>query len=89
MVKNYYDYILVLIPLTMITIPVFLITIGMNITTAIPIGATICLALIGHAMFINDPVSLSMRKHSIEDENITDNGQSEQISTSHGEVFNE
>lgn len=53
---GYYDIILGLIPLSLIGVTAALSAVGVSITAAIPVAATIPVALIGHALFVNSPV---------------------------------
>lgn len=54
---SYYDIVLALIPLTLIGATVVLLGVGMSTTAAVPIGASLSVLLIGHAMFVRAPVS--------------------------------
>ena len=51
----YYDIILVLIPLSLLGIAAVLTVAGLPTVTAIPGGALVATALIGHALFVNGP----------------------------------
>ncbi|WP_266076362.1 hypothetical protein [Haladaptatus caseinilyticus] len=53
---GYYDLILGLIPLALVGVTGALSVAGLALTTAIPLGATAAVLLIGHALFINGPV---------------------------------
>lgn len=53
---GYYDAILGLIPLALIGITGALHFGGLAITAAVPVGATVAVGLIGHALFVNGPV---------------------------------
>lgn len=53
---GYYDLILGLIPLALLGITGVLTLAGIDFTTAVPVGATVSVALIGHAMFVRAPV---------------------------------
>jgi hypothetical protein len=54
---GYYDYVLGLIPLTLLGITGLLTALGWGITAAVPVGATSATLLIGHAMFVRAPVA--------------------------------
>ena len=53
---GYYDLILGLIPLSLIGVTAALSVVGFSITAAVPLAASIPVALIGHALFVNSPV---------------------------------
>lgn len=53
---GYYDAVLGLIPLALIGVTGILVLAGMEVTTAVPLAATVSVALIGHAMFVRAPV---------------------------------
>lgn len=53
---GYYDLVLGLIPLALVGITGVLTLVGIDFTTAVPLGATVSVALIGHAMFVRAPV---------------------------------
>lgn len=53
---GYYDIVLGLIPVALLGITAALTFVGLSVTTAIPAGAFVAMALIGHAMFVNAPV---------------------------------
>lgn len=52
---GYYDAILGLIPLALFGIAGALTLLGFGMTVAVPAGATVSVALIGHAMFVRAP----------------------------------
>ena len=52
---QYYDYVLGLIPLALGGITAFLATVGVSLTVAVPIAASVAVALIGHGMFVRAP----------------------------------
>ncbi|WP_435158426.1 hypothetical protein [Haladaptatus sp. DFWS20] len=56
---GYYDLILGLIPLALIGVTSAISATGLSLTPAVPIGATISIFLIGHALFVNDPFDVS------------------------------
>lgn len=53
---EYYDLILGLIPLSLIVVTAVLSAVGVSLTAAVPLAASIPVALIGHALFVNGPV---------------------------------
>ncbi|WP_135826596.1 hypothetical protein [Halorussus ruber] len=53
---GYYDLILGLIPLSLIGVTGVLSLVGFSVTSAVPLAASIPVALIGHALFVNSPV---------------------------------
>jgi hypothetical protein len=53
---GYYDYVLGLIPLTLLGLTGLLVLTGMGTTTAVPLGAGVAGLVVGHALFINGPV---------------------------------
>ncbi|SEH47478.1 hypothetical protein SAMN05192561_102286 [Halopenitus malekzadehii] len=54
--SGYYDYILGLIPATLIGITLALTLVGLPVVSAVPAGATVAIGLMGHAMFVKGPV---------------------------------
>lgn len=54
---GYYDYVLGLIPLSLVLITGSLTLVGFELTTAVPLGSLVAVALVGHAMFVNAPVT--------------------------------
>lgn len=58
---SYYDLILALIPLVLGGVSGVLSFIGLSLTQAVPIAATLAVALILHAMFVRAPVSAAPR----------------------------
>jgi hypothetical protein len=53
---DYYDHVLGLIPVALIGLTALLTTAGLGLTAAVPVAASVSVALIGHAMFVNGPV---------------------------------
>lgn len=53
---GYYDIVLGLIPVALLGITAALTVVGLSLTTAVPLAATVSVGLIGHAMFVNAPV---------------------------------
>jgi hypothetical protein len=53
---NYYDAILGLIPLALLTLTGGLLLGGLALTMAVPIAASVSAGMIGHAMFVKAPV---------------------------------
>ena len=56
---GYYDIVLGLIPVALLGITAALTIVGLSLTAAVPIGAFVAMAIIGHAMFINTPAGVS------------------------------
>jgi len=54
---GYYDYVLVLIPLSMLGVAGLLAAAGWSLLTAAPAGAGVSALVIGHALFVNAPVN--------------------------------
>ena len=54
---GYYDIVLGLIPLALVGITGTLTLFGFALTSAVPLAAIVSVGLIGHAMFVNSPVS--------------------------------
>ena len=54
---GYYDLILGLIPLALIGVTGAVSAAGLSLTAAVPVGATVSVLLIGHALFVNGPVA--------------------------------
>lgn len=61
---RYYDLVLGLIPLALVGISAALVLAGMDLTTAVPLGAVVSVGLIGHAMFVRAPVDPEPRTDS-------------------------
>jgi len=66
---GYYDYVLGLIPLSLVVISGALTVAGIELTTAVPLASLVAVGLIGHAMFVNAPVSTSPPSASPSDSN--------------------
>ena len=56
---GYYDLILGLIPLALIGVTGAVSAAGLSLAAAVPVGATVSVLLIGHALFVNGPVDIS------------------------------
>ncbi|MFB6080780.1 MAG: hypothetical protein ABEJ81_07270 [Haloferacaceae archaeon] len=56
---GYYDFVLALIPVSLIGTTGLLLGVGLETTTAVPIAAGAAVILIGHALFVNAPVAPS------------------------------
>ena len=54
---GYYDYVLGLIPLTLLGLTAILVVGGLELTTAVPLGAGVSGLVVGHALFVNGPVA--------------------------------
>jgi hypothetical protein len=53
---GYYDIVLGLIPVSLITISAAFVVAGFTLTFAVAAASTVGVALVGHAMFVNGPV---------------------------------
>ncbi len=53
---GYYDIILGLIPVALLGITAALLLVGVSFVAAVPLGAGVAMALIGHAMFVKTPI---------------------------------
>lgn len=53
---GYYDAVLALIPLALLGVTGALVLAGIELTTAVPLAATVSIGFIGHAMFVRAPV---------------------------------
>lgn len=62
---GYYDYVLGIIPLALLGITAALSIVGFPLTMAVPIGAGVAGLVIGHALFINGPVTSSPSKQTM------------------------
>lgn len=56
MMTDYYDYVLALIPGTLLGIAAVLSLIGLPLETALSGGGAMSLLVVGHAVFVNGPV---------------------------------
>ncbi|MFC4359059.1 hypothetical protein ACFO0N_14005 [Halobium salinum] len=54
---GYYDYVLGLIPVAMLGITAVLTLVGFSLSLAVPVGASASALVIGHALFVNGPVT--------------------------------
>lgn len=54
---DYYDVILGLIPLTVAGVTGALTIVGVSLSAAVAVGAVLTVPLLGHAMFVNAPIS--------------------------------
>lgn len=68
---GYYDLILGLIPLSLIGVTAVLSVVGFSITSAVPLAASIPVALIGHALFVNSPVDDTQSPDTVESSSST------------------
>ena len=53
---DYYDYVLGLIPVALFGISAALSVVGISLTTAVPLAASVAVLVVGHALFVNGPV---------------------------------
>lgn len=54
---DYYDLVLMLIPLVLLSVTGTFAAVGVALTIAVPVAATVSAGIIGHAMFVNEPVA--------------------------------
>ncbi|WP_425498927.1 hypothetical protein [Haloplanus halophilus] len=54
---GYYDYVLGLVPVTLVGITAVLAAVGVGYLTAVSVGAAAAALVVGHAMFVNGPVA--------------------------------
>ena len=54
---GYYDYVLGLIPLALFGLTGTLSVVGLGLTQAVPIAAGVAACIVGHALFVNGPVT--------------------------------
>jgi len=52
---EYYDYVLGLVPVTLVGITALLHAIGVATLVAVPAGAAVSSLVVGHALFVNGP----------------------------------
>ena len=62
---GYYDLVLVLIPVSLLGISGLLHGTGLGLTLAVPTGAMVALAFIGHALFVRAPVDHGHRQPTV------------------------
>lgn len=61
---EYYDYVLVLIPVALVGVTVGLGAVGVDPMAALPVGAAAASAVTGHALFVNCPVDSGSERRS-------------------------
>ena len=54
---RYYDYVLGLIPVALFGVTAVLSLVGVPTTAALPVGASVALGLMCHAMFVRSPLT--------------------------------
>ena len=54
---SYYDLVLGLIPLSLAGLTALFLTGGLSLSLAVPLASTVAVGLMGHAMFVNGPVT--------------------------------
>ena len=54
---NYYDLILVLIPLALLGLTAVFTAVGFGLTSAVPLAGIVSVGMIGHAMFVKTPTN--------------------------------
>lgn len=52
---SYYDFVLAFIPASLLGVTGLLAGLGLDLTLAVPLGATVAAGFIGHAMFVQAP----------------------------------
>ena len=60
---TYYDFVLALIPLSLLGVAGFFTGVGLDLTLAVPLGATVSAGFIGHAMFVRAPIEAPAPDH--------------------------
>ena len=58
---SYYDFVLALIPLSLLGVSGLLTGVGLDLAHAVPLGAGVAAAFIGHAMFVRAPIDAPSR----------------------------
>ncbi len=58
---SYYDFVLALIPLSLLGVSGALTGVGLDLALAVPLGAAVAAGLIGHAMFVRAPIQTTDR----------------------------
>ncbi|WP_338742450.1 hypothetical protein [Haloplanus salilacus] len=53
---GYYDYVLGAIPGGLVGVTALLVVAGVDLSVAMPVGATVAALVAGHAVFVNGPV---------------------------------
>lgn len=72
LMTGYYDYVLGLIPVSLVVITGALLLAGFQLTTAVPLGSLVAVGLVGHAMFVNAPVTNAARETHASNANTSD-----------------
>jgi hypothetical protein len=54
---DYYDYVLAFVPVALVGITAVLGAAGVDLLVAIPVGAAAASLVVGHALFVNGPVT--------------------------------
>ena len=78
---EYYDYVLCLIPLALFGLSGGLIEFGLTLPQAVPLAAGVAAGIVGHALFINGPVSATLEPRS--DRSHSQSGSVESASSGH------
>lgn len=58
---SYYDVVLAFIPVSLLGVSGLLAGVGLDLTLAVPLGATVAAGSIGHAMFVRAPTDAPER----------------------------
>lgn len=59
---GYYDFVLGVIPVSMVSVPAMLFIIGFPFAVSIIVGSFVSVALVGHAMFVHPPTDTIVPK---------------------------
>jgi hypothetical protein len=54
---DYYDYVLGLVPISMVLVAALLIAAGIQLFLAVSAGGSVAAVVVGHALFVNSPTS--------------------------------
>lgn len=68
---NYYDAVLLLVPLSFLSLSGTAFIVGLSLEVAVMVGGVSSVAIVGHAMFANPPVDVFKPDNSQMDSNST------------------
>jgi hypothetical protein len=71
---SYYDYVLGLVPVTLLGITAVLAVAGVDYRLAVAVGAGTAALVVGHALFVNGPVPAGQRMETASTRSATDHG---------------
>jgi hypothetical protein len=54
---NYYDFVLGLVPVSMVSVTALFTLIGVELALAVPVGAGVSGVVVAHALFVNGPTA--------------------------------